>query len=496
MKQIELENWGKSPDDPRKPVYEGQRAAQEVFAELKHRLETVGMLPDEYFLMDSEWENGREIPRDADIFCTVQYGASEGIYLNVTIAWHDESKKHMRCFATGKTLGESESHLDRMYLAASAVNKALYSNEPHARYVQIGGEKKPAEGSVLHLNGDERQLVIDSLIEMRNSNPQDINAVEHLLRRVAGSITEYVNEVGARPLRINDFDRAILAIQDGNMAAFSDAYKNQPDRMGELLICAAARPGKVGLNMTSAILQEAAGISNEAYLAACKNAVISGSTEKALMLSAHADKCVADLDTDLHGKIIRMAISGYEEYGGYKIHMGRALVGQCTPEQIRAADPYTLIQAAYSKDTQLLFGLAEKKIDATHCASELINVLKYCGDEWKLKHLFGYGMEMNPRSFQAIEACIKVESVKMGKVLIDRGLSFEHFEQMRAKNPEPITANDTFAALKKYWEASNPPAKQKSLAEKMQAANAKAKGQDAKPGGSKNIKRDKRDERS
>ena len=33
-----------------------KRVAQEVFEELKYRLESTGYLPDEYFLMDSHWE--------------------------------------------------------------------------------------------------------------------------------------------------------------------------------------------------------------------------------------------------------------------------------------------------------------------------------------------------------------------------------------------------------------------------------------------------------
>ena len=70
MKKIELEQWEPFPGDPRRMQYAGQRVAQEVFEELKHRLESMGYLPDEYFLMDREWENGREIPKDADIFCT------------------------------------------------------------------------------------------------------------------------------------------------------------------------------------------------------------------------------------------------------------------------------------------------------------------------------------------------------------------------------------------------------------------------------------------
>ena len=55
MKKIELEQWEPFPGDPRRMQYAGQRVAQEVFEELKHRLESMGYLPDEYFL----WHSGR-----------------------------------------------------------------------------------------------------------------------------------------------------------------------------------------------------------------------------------------------------------------------------------------------------------------------------------------------------------------------------------------------------------------------------------------------------
>ena len=480
MKKIELENWNESPENPQKLIYAGQRKAQEMFAELKHRLESVGMLPDEYFLLESEWENGREIPPNAHISCTVQYGENEGIYLDVSISWFDESKKHrIDSFATGKTLGESDTHLDRMHLTASAVNKALYSNEPHARYIKIGGEEKVLEDSVLHLNGAERQLMIDSLLNMRNNNPQDINAVEQLLRRVTGSITEFVNEVGARPLQISDYDMAVLAIQDGNLAVFNEVHKKSPDKMGDLLICAAARPGRVGLIMTDSILEEANNITNEAYLAACKNAVATGNTEKVLLLADKADKCVADLDMGLYGKIISTAMSEHRK------DIAHDLVKQCTPEQIQAAHPYMLAQAMYAQDFQLAYAMAEKKIDVTHNASDLIRSLKYRNDDWMLKSLYERGMEMNPTSISAMKTCIDVNSVEMGKVLIDRGMNFEQFEQLVADNPKFCETNDTFTALKQYWEASNPPEKPKTLAGKMKVANKKVKAQDNDAGDKK-----------
>ena len=488
MKQIELDIYDKSPENPQMLVYAGQRRAQEVFAELQHRLESVGMLPDEYFLIDDQWENDREIPKDAYIFSTVQYGSSEGIYLDIGIRWHENDERHTKTFATGKTLGESEWHLDRMYLTASAVNKAFYSSEPHARYMVVGGKNETIEGSVLNLNGAERQLVIDSLVELRNSQPQDITVVEQLLRRVAGSVTEFVNEVGARPLQISDFDMAVLAIQDGNLAVFNDVYKRQPDKMDEILACAAGRPGKVGLIMTSTILQEAKGISNEAYKTACKNAVTVGDTERILLLANKAADCVSDLNMGLYGEMVGETISQH------KHNIARELVKQCTAEQIQASHPYVLVQAVYSRDTQLAFALAEKKFDVTDYGAQLINALNYNNDGWVLKYLFERGMELDNGNLSALAACVKAKSEEMGQILIDRGMNFGDYEKMWGDTLKS-GANKTFTALKQHWESKNAPAKPqaKTLEEKLNAAKERAKAQEAQKDKPNQKKRKERD---
>ena len=90
MKIIETERWVPSKEDPSRSEYIGQRTGQEVFEELRQQLENLGCLPDEYFLLDQRWENGREIPEGADIFCTTDYGASEGIYLDVYLKWYED----------------------------------------------------------------------------------------------------------------------------------------------------------------------------------------------------------------------------------------------------------------------------------------------------------------------------------------------------------------------------------------------------------------------
>lgn len=71
MNPIDLEIWKRSDTDPCSMEYVGQPVAQEVFEELKYRLESTGYLPDEYFLMDRGWERGRDTGpgagrRDAD----------------------------------------------------------------------------------------------------------------------------------------------------------------------------------------------------------------------------------------------------------------------------------------------------------------------------------------------------------------------------------------------------------------------------------------------
>ena len=141
------------------------RSAQEVFEELKHRLESQGYLPDEYFLLDREWENGRKIPENADIFCATDYGGSEGVYLDVYLKWYGDGKSVTRSFITGKTLGESGNDLDRMFLISSAITKAFHGDHTtHARSMQIGGVEDDASGAVVHLSAEEQRTIIGALV--------------------------------------------------------------------------------------------------------------------------------------------------------------------------------------------------------------------------------------------------------------------------------------------------------------------------------------------
>ncbi len=119
-----------------------QRTAQEVFEELSHRLKSTGHFPDEHFLLNIAWKNEKEFPKNCDVFCITDFGASEGIYTDVYLRVCDGENVSTERFATGKTLGESEDDLDRMNLIASAITQAFYSEGEHARFIRIEETEK------------------------------------------------------------------------------------------------------------------------------------------------------------------------------------------------------------------------------------------------------------------------------------------------------------------------------------------------------------------
>lgn len=215
MKQIEFERWIQDAENPRKLTYAGQRTAEEVFHELEAQLDSVGYLPDEYLLLDSRWQNGREIPKGADFFCKTDYGGSEGIYLDVYLEWQENGTPKREHFITGKTLGESGADLDRMFLISAAITKAFRGdNSVHARYMVVGGQAETKETMTLHLSPDEQRLVVQALAEQRIRLDPQAEGEEKLLRRITGSVTEYMDAAGLAD-RLTESDRALLAQHDG-----------------------------------------------------------------------------------------------------------------------------------------------------------------------------------------------------------------------------------------------------------------------------------------
>ena len=142
MPIIETEIWKKKPDKPRTVIFGSQRRARDIFVELKEHLKADGRLPDEYFLLGDHWRNGELFPKDADIFSTVNYGESEGVYVDVYLRYAKEVSEYVEeanvvvkkqrmvteNFATGKTLGDSLADLDKVNLIAGSITAAFYGN--------------------------------------------------------------------------------------------------------------------------------------------------------------------------------------------------------------------------------------------------------------------------------------------------------------------------------------------------------------------------------
>lgn len=447
MNVIELELWKPSEKDSRKLEYAGQPVAQEVFEELKYRLEGMGYLPDEYFLMDSHWENGREIPKGADIFCTTDYGG-EGVYLDVYLKWYDENqtKSITRSFITGKTLGENGNDLDRMFLISSAITKAFHGDHAtHARYMKIGGVEDDTGGTVVHLSQQEQKVIIKALVEQRERQEQAMSQTEQLLRRMTGSITEYVNAVGMRPLRMSDYDKAILAIQDGEMSVFQELCpKVLAEHTDDLLIAAAGRSGEVGRRMMALVLANDVRFSEDVYRAACQKAVDIADADRVRLLLTAADHYVPELSPSFHGEMASYAHTDHR-------FIATEIIKHCSEEQIAAAPPRLLEQFAADHDHRTLSALVEKGISGGSSAWRTLHMLTYEGrDSWIAEELLKKRMWVETDDYGALHACVQNDAVDVCKLLLDGGIDFDVYQQW-VKNHPCDGHEKTMQALADHW---------------------------------------------
>lgn len=93
---IDIEVWEPNPEKPGYLRFVRMKTIQEVFDELKARLEADGLLPDEYFMVSSEYRlsdryRGKkldEIPVPEKywrVVCFAVKGTSEGHYIHVGV---------------------------------------------------------------------------------------------------------------------------------------------------------------------------------------------------------------------------------------------------------------------------------------------------------------------------------------------------------------------------------------------------------------------------
>ena len=410
------------------------RTGQEVYEELKHRLEGMGYLPDEYFLLDAGWEDGKVIPRDADLFCTTDYGDSEGIYLDVYLKWYGEDGKPViKTFATGKTLSESGSDLDRMFLISSAITKAFHGEHgAYVRYQRLEGDTK-AEGEVLHLTPKEKRVLMDALLEQRMRQEAQMTDTEQLLRRMAGSITAYMDEVGARPLRMSAEDRAELAVRDGELYAFSSLALQitKSEERNSLLIAAAGRPGTVGRRMTKLMLGTKKPYPEGVWLDACKRAVDAGDLQRVqMMLDRTMDKADSP-SPSLPGEVIRYA---YQQAPA----MGSDLIRWAQQEQISAAPAGLLYAAAKACDLHTLTNLVRKGLQPDGSAASALRPLIVSGRERMAVELLRAGLQVRGDDYEALDTCLRGPAPEAAALLLAWGVELDGYLAWAAKQDIPL----------------------------------------------------------
>ena len=399
------------------------RSGQEVYEELKHRLESMGYLPDEYFLLDAGWKDGKVIPRNADLFCTTDYGASEGIYLDVRLIWYGEDGKPViKTFATGKTLGESSSDMDRMFLISSAITKAFHGEHGAYARLQRLEDGTEADGAVLHLSPKEKRVLMDALVEQRMRQEAQMTNTEQLLRRMAGSITAYMDEVGARPLRMSTADRAVLAVRDGELYAFSSLALQVmlPEEYGRLLTAAAGRPGAVGRRMTKLMLGRKAPYPEDVWLDACKRAVDTGDLQRVqMMLDRTMDKA-DNPSPSLPGEVLQYA---YLQNPA----MGSELIRRAAPEQVAAAPSKLLCAAAYARDLPMLTELLQKGLQPGDHAAPLLLPLLTAYDGQRVAHLLKDSLRVRPEDYDAMNVCLREHAPEAAEALLGQGMKLDGY---------------------------------------------------------------------
>ena len=268
---------------------------------------------------------------------------------------------------------------------------------------------------------------------------------EQLLRRMTGSITAYMDTVGQRPLRLSDYDKAVLAVRDGELSAFRELYPRVRDQAGELLIETAGRPGVVGRQMTLLLVADTERFPEPAYRTACQKAIAINDPVKVAFLLEQAGGCVHELSPSFHGEMAGYAYTDHR-------HIAKEIIKQCTNEQIAAAPPYLLELFAQDADFHTLSALVEKGISGGDSAARTLHMLTYEGrNSWMAETLLEKRMWVAPTDYGALHACVENGAVGAAKLLLDGGMDLEQYKEWAKRQSHGLRCNDTLASLEEHW---------------------------------------------
>ena len=271
-------------------------------------------------------------------------------------------------------------------------------------------------------------MLMDALLEQRMRQEEQMTGTEQLLRRMAGSITAYMDEVGARPLRISTADRALLAVRDGELYAFSSlaVQITKPEERGSLLAAAAGRPGPVGRRMAKLMLGTKSPYPEDVWLDACKRAVDTGDLQRVqMMLDRTLDK-VTDPSPALPGEVLRYAYLQNPS-------MGRELIRWAPPDQAAAAPIGLLYDAARACDLHAPTNLIRKGLQPQGSAAPALRPLIARGSEWMAVELLRSVLQVHQDDYEALDACLREHASSAAEALLENGVELDGYQAWAAK---------------------------------------------------------------
>ena len=253
-----------------------------------------------------------------------------------------------------------------------------------------------------------------------------------------------MDTVGQRPLRISDYDKAVLAIRDGDVSAFKELYpKVLAEHADDLLIETAGRPGEAGVKMMAFVLSNDVRFSEEVYQSACRKAVDISDTDRTRLLLAAADHYVPELSPSFHGEVADYAWSDHR-------HIAREIIKHCGEEQIAAAPPQLLERFSYPgmADYEMLSTLVEKGISGGGSSADVLrNLTRDQRSRWMAKDLLETRMWVTANDYSTLHVCVENDAVDAAKLLLDGGMNYDRYRQLFPGGGNP----ETVQALEEHW---------------------------------------------
>lgn len=154
----------------------GMMKAEDAFKALKKHLESVGLLPDEYF-SQGLFDKKQELPEYYEAVCNTNWGGSEGIYIDISLMYRENDREELKFFklATGKTLGQSGDDFLLMSRIAAECSMMLNGFGTVVKVTETKQERERRIESCVNMVCDYRQFTDEQKAVIRSGFVQNLS---------------------------------------------------------------------------------------------------------------------------------------------------------------------------------------------------------------------------------------------------------------------------------------------------------------------------------